>query len=265
MDIDFNSLSTASAQKFPDEFYRQTCFSSKISSRCLHPYNDTHNSRSGRFQCPNAAASLRAKIDFLKNKHSHPSHVPHPPADPPAPALAQPLPFPLPTTPTSQHVTELPTTPSTQPLATRASISAAFSEYASLPNPIYYDLPGAGDSDATTACSHCGWYNSGSNYGDKHGFPLLPRPIPLARSGFDGTPGIGGLITKKWEGWMIMQGDRQTTLDEPISLNGTILGRYNLILGMSWLNKHHAWVGGLGRALISCWDYQGYWDWVMLP
>lgn len=86
MEIDAINLS-ANPFSFPKSQFIEECKRLKICTRCLSPYNNMHHTPSGSATCPNAAAPLQAKVDFLKNSRrtNLPKHVPHPPSGPPQP------------------------------------------------------------------------------------------------------------------------------------------------------------------------------------
>lgn len=100
MEVDVIGLSSSNPSNLPRKFYINECKQQSICTRCLFPYNDTHCSPSGAVTFPNAAATLQAKVDFLKNlkKNILPRSVPPPPAGPPQPvqqtvaAVASPFP-----------------------------------------------------------------------------------------------------------------------------------------------------------------------------
>lgn len=101
MEVDVIGLSSHPST-FPKKTYIDECKRLKLCTRCLGPYNDTHRTSSGSATCPNAVASLQAKIDFVKNsrKNTLPKSVSHPPPGPPQPvhrpvaAVAAPTPPP---------------------------------------------------------------------------------------------------------------------------------------------------------------------------
>lgn len=86
MEIDAINLS-ANLLSFPKRHFIEECKRLRVCTRCLNPYNDTHRTPSGLATCPNAAAPLQAKVDFLKTskKSNLPKHVLYPPAGPPHP------------------------------------------------------------------------------------------------------------------------------------------------------------------------------------
>lgn len=177
MEVDVIGLSSHPSS-FPKKSYVDECKRQKLCTRCLGPYNETHRTSSGSATCPNAAASLQSKIDFLKNsrKSNLPKTVPHPPPGPPQPvqrtvaAVTTPIAppaghhphpyppqfawppqhpsyppmqygypaYPPPPPPPQSH----PQTSSVPPVPS-TTISAVFPEYADLYHPVYYDLPGA--------------------------------------------------------------------------------------------------------------------------
>lgn len=186
MEVDVIGLSSHPSS-FPKRNYVEECKKQKLCTRCLGPYNDTHRTPSGSATCPNAAASLQSKINFLKQskKSNLPKSVSHPPSGPLQPvqrtvaAVATPAapfvgyhphPYPPPFTwpphqqppyPPIQYgyppypqpsLPPQPTPPvvSAPPLPT-TTISAVFSEYADLYHPVYYDLPGADYSEGSPA------------------------------------------------------------------------------------------------------------------
>lgn len=180
MEVDAINLSSSHPSSFPKKAYVDECKRQKLCTRCLSSYNDTHRTASGSATCPNAAASLQSKIDFLKNskRTALPKSVSHPPSGPPQPVHrpvaavttpAYPVPPPLfpwphphpgypygyppyPPAPPFPHPVTLPGPTNVQPppnlQAASTSVSAVFSEYADLYQPVYYDLPGV-DLSAT--------------------------------------------------------------------------------------------------------------------
>lgn len=86
MEIDAVHLSS-NHPSFPKTFFIDECKRLKIFTRCLSPYNETHRTSSGSATCPNAAAPLQAKVDFLRKLRASilPKHVSHPPSGPPQP------------------------------------------------------------------------------------------------------------------------------------------------------------------------------------
>lgn len=174
MEVDVINLSASNPSSFPKKLYVDECKRLKACTRCLAPYDDTHRTASGSATCPNAAATLAAKIQFLKfsKKSNLPKTVPHPPSGPPQPvqrmvaAISAPPPmaggqghpyhppyawphppsypygypgYPPPPPPHSVQPAVPPPPPASQP---STNISAVFSEYADLYQPVYYDLPG---------------------------------------------------------------------------------------------------------------------------
>lgn len=339
MEVDAINLSSSNPSNFPKKSYVDECKRQKMCTRCLAPYDDTHQTASGSATCPNAAAPLAAKIQFLKNakKLALPKNVSHPPSGPPQPiqrpvagvASTHPLtypssypppfawpqphpaypyayptyPSPLPPTPASAPVPPPPQQPST-------NVSAVFSEYVDLYQPVYYDLPGvdfsslppsepriielpsprappaasaaptvdpvnvsamtftgASSSDSRLILSVMllvrkrlisakALIDSGSggdfissSFINHHQLTASRRSFPIRCTTFDGSPSIGGDVTHYWEGRLSMIGKRDALFDAPIKLDVTTLGGYDLILGIPWLKKHEAWVGGAGLAL----------------
>lgn len=102
MEVDVINFSSSHSSTFPKKTYVNECKRQKLCTRCLSPYNDTHRTASGSATCPNAAASLQSKIDFLKHskRTALPKSVSHPPSGPPQPvhrsvaAVAAPFPTP---------------------------------------------------------------------------------------------------------------------------------------------------------------------------
>lgn len=83
----------------------------------------------------------------------------------------------------------------------------------------------------------------------KHDFPLHLRPFPLNCITFDGSAGKDGLVTHFWKGGLEIADTEDELFKSEISLDVTVLGGYDVILGMDWLRLHHGWVGGSGPSL----------------
>lgn len=79
MEVDVIGLSSHHSS-FPKKAYVDECKRQKLCTRCLGPYNGTHRTTSGSATCPNAAALLQSKIDFLKQsrKSNLPKTVSYP-------------------------------------------------------------------------------------------------------------------------------------------------------------------------------------------
>lgn len=113
MEVDVINLSTSNPSQFPRKFYISECKQQSICTRCLSPYNESHRSLSGAATCPNAAATLHAKVECLKSskKNILPRKVSYPPSGPPQPvqravaAVSSQLPAPphVPTPPSYPH------------------------------------------------------------------------------------------------------------------------------------------------------------------
>lgn len=182
MEVDVISLSASNPSNFPRKFYINECKRQSLCTRCLSSYNDSHRSPTGAATCPNAAASLQNKIEFLKvsKKNMLPRSVPPPASGPPQPvqravaavAPSQPLPQQAQTYPhpipwghpyppfqygypphlPPPHSTYTVPSPPAQPIQPTASVLAVFSEYSDIYSPRYYDLPGANyPSDGQTS------------------------------------------------------------------------------------------------------------------
>lgn len=176
-----------------------------------------------------------------------------------------------------------PVTSSPLPTLQTAGVSATFSEYANLSQPVYYDLPGTTyDDDPQVSAIHFSNAQSSSirlvlsislfsglkmvtaralvdpgsegdfldpSFAASHGLGLFVRPFPLQCNGFDGAPSVHGPITHFWDGRMVMHGDDSAVFESPLNLNVTPLGGFDVILGMPWLRSHNGWVGGAGPSL----------------
>lgn len=181
MEIDAINLSS-NLSSFPRKHFIDECKRLKTCTWCLLLYNETHRTPSGSATCPNAAAPLQAKVDFLKHsrKSNLPKHVSHPPSGPPQsiqrpvaavgqtvpnyttpyqtqvlswghPPPPPPLQYGYPAysfgpAPPHSHSPAPPPAPvpaAIPPPQPLAAVSAVFSEYADLSSPLYYDLPGA--------------------------------------------------------------------------------------------------------------------------
>lgn len=89
-----------------------------------------------------------------------------------------------------------------------------------------------------------------SRFSATHNLSLDMRSVPLTCTSFDGSPGLGGLITQAWKGRLSMVASNDRLFDSSVVLDVTTLGDYDLILGMPWLKAHLGWVGAAGPSLL---------------
>lgn len=217
--------------------------------------------------------------------YHYPPHLPPPSFIPPyVPGPAQYPPMP--------HSTPLPhpATPASTVSASPANVSAIFSEYQSLDEPRYYDLPPTTitklpPSPPTHEVAALTFTNPASSdprlilrvmlvsgkrilharalidpgstgdflnsrFVSAHNLSLDARAVPLTCTSFDGSPGLGGLITQFWTGRLSMVASDKQLFDSSVVLDVTTLGDYDLILGMPWLKAHSGWVGAAGPSLL---------------
>lgn len=89
-----------------------------------------------------------------------------------------------------------------------------------------------------------------SKFTSLHSLSLTPRSHPMTCTAFDGSPSVGGPVTHQWHGRLAMSAVEDQLFESPVSLNVSLLGDYDLILGMPWLRAHSGWVGAAGPSLL---------------
>lgn len=98
-----------------------------------------------------------------------------------------------------------------------------------------------------------------SSFSAAHPFILTDKEIPVDCVAFDGSPGVGGLVTREWVGEACL-GDSNECF--PLTLSVTNIGHHQVILGLPWLDSVGARlqcgtknrVLEIGGILVACSD-----------
>lgn len=70
---------------------------------------------------------------------------------------------------------------------------------------------------------------------------LTPKAVPVRCVSFDGSPGVGGVVTEEWVGHLSLGHSDGPPI--PFSLSATNLGCYQVIIGLPWLDSVHTRIG----------------------
>lgn len=252
MDVDVAALDPAD----PMNAIRRICWDRKLCFYCLRAFDASH--RDGRTQkCPNPKASAADRLALLHSavpvKTQEVAAVDEDdfwegidPAQQVATQAALQAYW--------QSVNAIPDSsypsPPADPQEVELSVVRVLSATDSAKFLVPVTMPGAGISFTALIDTGAQGCFIDRTFATNRRLSLTSKPVPVRCVSFDGSPGIGGVVTNEWVGDLIL-GDVSNS-SSPFSLSVTNLGCYQAIIGLPWLDSVQArLVCGAGRRYLE--------------